>query len=115
LINHDNVPTRVSLKTTGFVTNNSMVVVPHPLYSSDLAVCDFALFAKLRMRRKVRLFQTVSNIQEKPQAVLDSKETDFHAALEAWENDGIAVYVTKETVLKETAAKIERVKSAFLF
>jgi hypothetical protein len=30
-------------------------------------------------------------------------------------NDGIAVYVPKETILKEMAAKIEYVKPAFLF
>jgi hypothetical protein len=28
-------------------------------------------------------------------------------AFEAWENDGIAVYVPKETIFKEMAAKIE--------
>jgi hypothetical protein len=30
-------------------------------------------------------------------------------------NDGIAVYVPKETILKEMAAKTEYVKPAFLF
>jgi hypothetical protein len=30
-------------------------------------------------------------------------------------NDGIAVHVPKETILKEMAAKIEQVKPAFLF
>jgi hypothetical protein len=30
-------------------------------------------------------------------------------------NDGMAVYVTKETILKEMAAKLEYVKPAFLF
>jgi hypothetical protein len=44
------------------------------------------------------------------QAVLDSiKENDFHGAFEAWKkkNDGIAIYVPMETILKEMAAKIE--------
>jgi hypothetical protein len=42
-------------------------------------------------------------------AVLDSiKENDFHGAFEAWEKyDGIAVYIPKETTLKEMAAKTE--------
>jgi hypothetical protein len=30
-------------------------------------------------------------------------------------NEGIAVYVSKETILKEMAAKLEQVKPAFLF
>jgi hypothetical protein len=32
-------------------------------------------------------------------------ENDFHGASEAWKKDGIAVYVPKETILKEMAAK----------
>jgi hypothetical protein len=30
-------------------------------------------------------------------------------------NDGAAVYVSKETILKDTAAKIEYLRPAFLF
>jgi hypothetical protein len=41
-------------------------------------------------------------------AVLDSiKEKDFHIPFESRRNDGITVYVSKETVLKEMATKIE--------
>jgi hypothetical protein len=36
----------MSLKTTDFVTNNNMVIVPHPTYSLLLAPCEFALFPK---------------------------------------------------------------------
>jgi hypothetical protein len=41
-------------------------------------------------------------IQMESQAVLDIiKENDFHGAFEVWkENDGIAVYIPKETILK---------------
>jgi hypothetical protein len=37
LLHHDNAPAHTSLKTTEFVTNNNMVIVPHPPYSSGLA------------------------------------------------------------------------------
>jgi hypothetical protein len=68
----------MSLKTTEFVTNNNMVIIPHPPYSPDLASCDFALFPKLKMKLKGRHFETVSDI-------LDSiKESAFHGAFEAW-------------------------------
>jgi hypothetical protein len=70
------------LKTTEFVTNSNMVIVPHPPYSSD---CDFALFPKLKMKLRGRRFETVSDIQRESQAVLDSiKEGDFHGAFETW-------------------------------
>jgi hypothetical protein len=73
-----------SLKTTGFVTNN-MVIVPHPPYSTELATRDFALFPNLKMKLKGRHFETVSDIQRESQAVPDSiKEDDVHGAFEAW-------------------------------
>jgi transposase len=70
-----------SLKTTEFVTNNNMVIVPHPPYSPDLALCDFALFPKLKMKLKGRRFETAFDIQRESQAVVDSiKENGFHGA-----------------------------------
>jgi transposase len=62
LLHHDNVPSHTSLKTTEFVTNNNMVIVPHPPYLPDLASYDFALFPKLKMKLKGRRFETVSDI-----------------------------------------------------
>jgi histone-lysine N-methyltransferase SETMAR len=84
LQHHDNTPAHTSLKTTEFVTNNNMVIVPHPPYSPDLAPCDFALFPKLKMKLKRQRFETVSDIQRESQAVLDSiKKNYFHSAFEA--------------------------------
>jgi hypothetical protein len=61
-----------------------MVIVPYPPYSPDLAPCDFAFFSKLKMNLKGRHFETVSDIQRKSQAALDSiKKIDFHCAFEA--------------------------------
>jgi hypothetical protein len=60
------------------------------------------------MKVKGRRFETVSDIQRELQAVLNStKENYFHGALKRGKNDGIAVYVPKETILKEVAPKIE--------
>jgi hypothetical protein len=36
-LHHDNAPAHTSLKTTEFVTNRNMVIVPHPPCSPDLA------------------------------------------------------------------------------
>jgi hypothetical protein len=60
------------------------------------------------MKLKGRHFETVSDIQRELQIVLDRiKENDFHGAIEVWKNNGIAVYIPKETILKEMAAKIK--------
>jgi hypothetical protein len=47
-------------EATEFVTNNNMVIIPHP--------------PKLKMKLKGRRFETVSNIQRELQAVLNSIE-----------------------------------------
>jgi hypothetical protein len=75
----------MSLKTTELVTNNNMVIVSHPLYSLDLASCDFTFFPKLKMKLKGQRFETVSDSQRESQAILyNVKENDFHPAFEAW-------------------------------
>ncbi|PNF43880.1 hypothetical protein B7P43_G02779 [Cryptotermes secundus] len=49
ILREDNAPAHTSLKTTYFVTNNNMFIVPHCPYSPNLFPCDFALFPKLKM------------------------------------------------------------------
>jgi hypothetical protein len=67
------------------VTNNNLVIVPHPPYSSVLAPCDFALFPKLKMKLKERHFETVSDVQTESQMILDSiKKNGFHGPFEVW-------------------------------
>jgi hypothetical protein len=57
----------------------------------------------------------VSDIQRELQAVLNSiEEMTSTGLLKHGKNDGITVYVPKETILKETTAKIEYVKPEFL-
>jgi histone-lysine N-methyltransferase SETMAR len=85
LLHHDNAPAHTFLKTTEFVTNNNVVIIPHPPYSQDLAPCGFALFPKQKMKLKGQRFEAVSDIQRESQVVLDSiKENDFHDASEMW-------------------------------
>jgi histone-lysine N-methyltransferase SETMAR len=106
LLHYNNAPAHMSLKTTEFVTNNNMVIVPHPSYLPDLAPCDFALFPKLKIKLKGRRFETVSFTQRESQAVLNRKMTSM-VLLKRGKNNGISVRVPKETALKEMAAKIE--------
>jgi hypothetical protein len=74
-----------SMKTTEFVTNNKMVIIPYPPYLLDISPCDFLFFSKLKIKLSRRSSETVSDIQSESQAVLDSiKEKDFRGASEAW-------------------------------
>ena len=52
--------------------------VPHPLYSPDLAPCDFWLFPKLRCCR----YDTTEEMKEALTKVTDTlTQEDFHGAL----------------------------------
>jgi hypothetical protein len=102
---YDNAPAHTSLKTTEFVTNNIMVIIPLPPYSPDVAPCDFVWFPKLKMKLKGRRFQTSEGNHKRYSRVLrEMRSTVF---LKRGKNDGIAAYVPKETVLKGMAGKIE--------
>ena len=51
--------------------------VPHPLYSSDLVLCDFWLFRKLRGCR----YETIEEMKEALTKVIDTlTQEDFHGA-----------------------------------
>jgi hypothetical protein len=85
LLQHNHAPTHMSLKTTEFLTNNNMVIIPYTPCSLDLVPCDFTLLRKLKMKLKGQRFETVSDIQRESQAILNSiKENDFHGAFEVW-------------------------------
>jgi hypothetical protein len=76
-----------------------MVIIPHSPYSLGLDLCDVALFRKLKMKLKGRQFQTVSDIQREPQAVLDSiRENNFHGASEAWKKRMGSLYIFPRTL-----------------
>jgi hypothetical protein len=39
-----------------------MAVITHPQYSPDLALCDFFLFPKMKLKLKGRQFDTIEEI-----------------------------------------------------
>jgi hypothetical protein len=92
------VPTPTSLKTTEFVTNSNVVILPHPPYLPDLAPCDFAddvLKQCLTSKGNCKWYSIA--LRKMTSMVL----------LKRGKNDGITGYIPKETVMKEMAAKIE--------
>ena len=87
LLHHNNAPAHAALLTRWFLTDNNMNVVPHPPYSPDLALSDFLLFLKLKMKLKGRIFQTLKEIQAESQAVLNTlRENDFQECFKNWQH-----------------------------
>jgi len=71
-LHHDNAPSHTSVLTHQFLVKNQIAVIPHLLYSPDLAPCDFFLFPKMKLKLKGRRFKTIEEIQAESQRVLDT-------------------------------------------
>jgi hypothetical protein len=100
-----NAPAHTSLKTTEFVTNNNMVIIPHPPYSPDLAPLCFPNWKCNRRDDVLKQYLTSEGNRECYSTAL--RKITSTVLLKHGKNDGIAVYVPKETILKEMAVKIE--------
>jgi hypothetical protein len=56
-------PSYTSVLTQQFLAKNQMATILHPLYSPDLALCDFFLFPNLKLKLKVRRFDVIEEIK----------------------------------------------------
>ena len=74
----DNVPVHNSILVTDYLTKMGINTVRHPLWSPDLAPCDFWLFPKLRGC----CYETIEEMKEAVTKVIDTlTQEDFHGAL----------------------------------
>jgi transposase len=79
-------PAHRALVTREFLTHNSIITLPHPPYSPDLAPCDFFLFLKMKLQLKGRCFYRVKEIQQETQNVLRTiRKQDFQHAFQKWQ------------------------------
>ena len=75
----DNTPVRNSILVTDYLTKMGIKTLPQPLYSPDLAPCDFCLFPKLRGCRS----ETIEEMKEAMTKVIDTlTQEDFHGAFQ---------------------------------
>ena len=60
-----------------------MKIVPHPLYSPDLAPCDFWLFPKLKEKLSGCRYETIGEMKMAMTKVIDMlTQEDFHGAFQ---------------------------------
>ena len=64
----DNAPVHNSILLTDYLTKMGIKTVPQPLYSPDLAPCDFCLFPKLRGC----CYETIEEMKEAVTKVIDT-------------------------------------------
>jgi hypothetical protein len=86
IIHHDNAPAHRSFKVSQFLAKNNMTVIPHPPNSLEQVPCDFSLFPKLKLRMKSRRFDTIEEIQEESQRLIETiLKRDFQGCFQAWQ------------------------------
>jgi hypothetical protein len=86
LLHDDNAPSHQALITREFLAHKSIITLPHPPYSPDLASCDFFLFPKMKLLLKGRRFDRVEEIQRESQNILGTpREQDFQHAFQQWQ------------------------------
>jgi len=69
-----------------FLAQNNIIMLPHPPYSPDLALCDFLLFPKLKTHLKGHYFGTVENVRATATRALNNTSSeDFLHCYEKWQ------------------------------
>ena len=63
ILHHGNAPAHRAVTTNGFLVKHNILSLPRPLYSPDLALCDFFLFLQLKKTMKGRRFDCVGEIE----------------------------------------------------
>ena len=95
----DNSPAHNSILVTDYLTKMGIKTVPHPLYSPDLAPCDFWLFPKLRGCR----YETIEEMKEAVTKIIDTlTQEDLHGASRSCWNGTTSALPPEEITLKET-------------
>jgi hypothetical protein len=61
-----------------------MTVIPHPPYATDLALCDFFQFPKIKLKLKGRRFDTIEIQPESPRVLDTLTEKDLQEAFQKW-------------------------------
>ena len=75
----ENAPAHNSILVIDYLTKMGIKTVPHPLYSPDLAPCDFFLFPKFRGCR----YETTEEMKEAVTKVIDTlTQEDFDGAFQ---------------------------------
>ena len=79
----DNAPVNNSILVTDYLTKMGIKTVRHPLYSPDLAPCEFWLFPKLNENLRGYRYKTTEEMKEAVMKVIDTlTQEDFHGAFQ---------------------------------
>jgi len=75
-LHQDNAPAHNALSFKKFLTKHKITVLEHPLYSTDLAPCDFFLFPKIKSALKGTRFESVDAVIAKATELMNKLSED---------------------------------------
>ena len=82
---HDNASSHKAASVREYLKQEKAVELPHPLYSPDLAPCDFFLFPRLKKHLAGRKYQTRKNLGSAIFQCLNSiSRKDYENAFKNW-------------------------------
>ena len=85
ILHHDNASAHTALSMKQFLVSKEINTLHHPLYSPDLAPCDFFLFPKLKGILKGTRFQGVEDIKTSVTRHLKTiTKEEFSQCFRAW-------------------------------
>ncbi|UYV77748.1 hypothetical protein LAZ67_15002114 [Cordylochernes scorpioides] len=85
ILHVDNARPHTAHVVLQFLAKHSIIQIPHPPYSPDIAPNDFFLYPKLKMKLKGRKFDNVDMIQSESKATLRNlSKSDFISCFDNW-------------------------------
>ena len=85
VLHDDNAPAHSALSVKRFLAKYNIPVLEHPVYSPDLAPCDFYLFPKVKSVLIGTTFESVEDVKKKAARLLkDLTEQDFQHCFQQW-------------------------------
>jgi len=85
-LHHDDAPAHAALSVAQFLTSKCITMMSQPLYSPDLAPCDFFLFQKAKSAVKGHDFESTEDIQKSvTQALNDIPQVAFQECYKEWQ------------------------------
>ena len=85
VFHQNNAPAHNTLSVKTFLTKHKLTVLEHPLYSPDLAPCDFFLFSKIKSALKGTRFESIDAVKAKATELINKlSEDDPQHCFQQW-------------------------------
>ncbi|CAG8595225.1 24693_t:CDS:2 [Gigaspora margarita] len=87
MLHHDNASSHMADIVTKYLKRERITLLPHPLYSPDLAPCDFFLFPKLKQELAGRHFEQIENLARAMNSIINSIPNQvYEKCFQDWQN-----------------------------